>query len=302
MIHSKILQGCPIILCDSQYPSQIEIATYALSQGYSVHIFAPGFLESEVCNFLLLLRDSSDAETARQISTVINKNFRLLNNSNENGFFGTSGDQLTQAILMLTLEFGSFADVMTATAILKSEQMVKRLMAADLNPGIKMAFSQLFSCGSSSETAANIVSNTYAMFNHFMTSQSISCFIGKITLPQEIKRKQLIIFGFNRELNQAVTPLIWSVLLLLLSKHISESNEYFTLALDPSSRNYLTKFVNSSRQAFINNLVQVIILPLSRNKPEEFDWSAYKDIETFSFIKEFEARARLVEQKFPRPK
>lgn len=96
-IYSAIDQGFPIIAYDFKYPAQAKIAAYAKGQGYDVHIFAPGFPESEVCNPLDFLRDSSDAETARQIATVINKNFRILSNSSEDGFFAPAGDQLTQS-------------------------------------------------------------------------------------------------------------------------------------------------------------------------------------------------------------
>ena len=41
-------------------------------------MLAPGFPESEVCNPIDFLRSESDAEMARQIATVLNKNFRLM--------------------------------------------------------------------------------------------------------------------------------------------------------------------------------------------------------------------------------
>jgi len=41
------------------------------------------------------------------------------------------GDQLTEAILMLTKQT-QYPDIMMAAAILSSEQMVQRLMAANL--------------------------------------------------------------------------------------------------------------------------------------------------------------------------
>jgi type IV secretory pathway TraG/TraD family ATPase VirD4 len=41
-------------------------------------VLAPGFPESEVCNPIDFLRSESDAEMARQIATVLNKNFRLM--------------------------------------------------------------------------------------------------------------------------------------------------------------------------------------------------------------------------------
>ncbi|MBD2450506.1 type IV secretory system conjugative DNA transfer family protein [Nostoc sp. FACHB-152] len=251
MIYSAIEQGFGIIAYDFKYPSQAKIVAYAKYHGYDVHIFAPGFPESEVCNPLDFLRDSSDAETARQISTVINKNFRLLNNSNEDGFFGPSGDQLTQAILMLTKEFGELADVMTAAAILSSEQMVKRLMAADLNPWIKIAFGQLFSSAASEKTVAGIVATASIMFTRFMAKNTLGCFIGKTTLPLEIQGKQMIIFGLDRERRDAIAPLMTSILHMTIARNIAKKRkDPLIVALDELPSIYLPdlyKWLNESR-------------------------------------------------------
>jgi len=251
MLYSAIEQGFGIVAYDFKYPSQAKIAAYAKSQGYDVHIFAPGFPESEVCNPLDFLRDSSDAETARQIATVINKNFRILNNSNEDGFFGPSGDQLTQAILMLTKEFGELADVMTSAAILSSEQMVQRLMAADLNPWIKIAFGQLFSSAASEKTVAGIVATASIMFTRFMAKNTLGCFIGKTTLPLEVKRKQMIIFGLDRERRDAVSPLMTSILHMIITRNIAKKrSEPLIVALDELPSIYLPdlfKWLNESR-------------------------------------------------------
>lgn len=302
MIYLKIAQGCPIILCDSQYPSQAKIAAYTKSKGYDVHIFAPGFLESQVCNLLLFLRDSSDAETACTFSSFIQKNFYLLTKNDED-FFDLAVEQLIGAILMLTKEFDELADIMTSAAILKSEQMIQRLMKSDFNPWIKMAFGQLFSCSSSSKTAASIVSNTNLMFTHFMASQSVRWFIGNTTLPLDIKSKQLIIFGFNRELNQAITPLIWSVLLLLLNRNIPRNDESLILAVDQPSKTYLSKLANSSNKFFNWHQIQPIILPkntLPTDKVISIVTGMSQNEETFS-LQEFSARAKLVDLRFPIP-
>lgn len=250
MIYSAIEQGFPIIAYDFKYPSQAKIAAYAKKMGYDVHIFAPGFPESEVCNPLDFLRDSSDAETARQIATVINKNFRILSNSNEDGFFGPAGDQLTQAILMLTKEFGR-ADVMTSAAILSSEQMVKRLMAANLNPWIKMAFGQLFGSAASEKTVAGIVATASIMFTRFMAKNTLGCFVGKTTLPLEIKGKQMIIFGLDRERRDAISPLMCSVLHMTIARNIAQKRQDpLIVALDELPSIYLPdlfKWLNESR-------------------------------------------------------
>lgn len=251
MIYSAIDQGFPIIAYDFKFPSQAKIAAYAKSQGYDVHIFAPGFPESEVCNPLDFLRDSSDAETARQIATVINKNFRLLSNSNEDGFFAPAGDQLTQAILMLTKEFGERADVMTSAAILSSEQMVQRLMAANLNPWIKIAFGQLFSSAASEKTVAGIVSTASIMFTRFMAKNTLGCFVGRTTLPLEIKGKQMIIFGLDRERRDAIAPLMTSILHMTIARNIAKKRlDPLIVALDELPSIYLPdlfKWLNESR-------------------------------------------------------
>lgn len=250
-IYSAIDQGFPIIAYDFKYPSQAKIAAYAKSQGYDVHIFAPGFPESEVCNPLDFLRDSSDAETARQIATVINKNFRILSNSNEDGFFAPAGDQLTQAILMLTKEFGECTDVMTSAAILSSELMVQRLMAANLNPWIKIAFGQLFSSAASEKTVAGIVSTASIMFTRFMAKNTIGCFIGKTTLPLAIRGKQMIIFGLDRERRDAVSPLLTSILHMTIARNIAKKRQDpLIVALDELPSLYLPdlfKWLNESR-------------------------------------------------------
>jgi type IV secretory pathway TraG/TraD family ATPase VirD4 len=252
MTFSAIDQGFPIILYDFKYPSQVKIATYAKLKGYDVHIFAPGFSESEVANPLDFLRDSSDAESARQIATVINKNFRMLGNSNEDGFFAPAGDQLTQAILMLTKEFDDYADIITSAAILSSEEMVTRLMAADLNPWIKIAFGQLFSSAGSEKTVAGIVATASLMFTRFMAKNTVGCFIGKSTLPlDQIEGKQMLIFGLDRERRDAVSPLLASILHMTVAKNIARKRQDpLVVVLDELPSLYLPdlfKWLNESR-------------------------------------------------------
>lgn len=120
---------------------------------------------------------------------------------------GRSGNPLTEAILLLTKET-KFPDIMTAAAILSSEDMVKRLMAAKLNPWIKIAFGQLFSSASSEKTVAGIAGTASLMFTRFMKKNTLGCFVGKTTLPLEIKGKQMIIFGLDQNGETRVLPFI----------------------------------------------------------------------------------------------
>lgn len=225
MLYSAIDQGFGLVLYDFKYPSQARIAGYARAKGYDVHIFAPGFPESEVCNPIDFLRDSSDAETARQLATVINKNFRMLGGGNEDAFFGPAGDQLTQAILMLTKEFEEHADIMTAAAILSTEKMVERLMAASLNPWVRIAFGQLFSSAGSEKTVSGIAGTASLMFTRFMARGTLGCFVGKTTLPLEVGKKQMIIFGLDRERRDAVGPLMTSIMHMTVARSIAKKRK-----------------------------------------------------------------------------
>ena len=250
MIYSAIDQGFPIVLYDFKYPTQAKVASYAKKMGYEVHVFAPGFPESEVCNPLDFLRDATDAETARQLATVINKNFKMMASSNEDAFFGPAGDQLTEAILMLTKET-QYADIMTAAAILSSDRMVERLMAANLNPWIKISFGQLFSAAGSEKTVAGIAGTASLMFTRFMKKNTLGCFVGKTTLPLEIKGKQMIIFGLDRERRDAVGPLLCSILHMTVAKAIAKKRkDPLIVVLDEVPSLYLPdlfKWLNESR-------------------------------------------------------
>ncbi|KYC34716.1 transfer complex protein TrsK [Scytonema hofmannii PCC 7110] len=250
MIYSAIDQGFPIVLYDFKYPTQAKVASYAKKQGYEVHVFAPGFPESEVCNPLDFLRDATDAETARQLATVINKNFKMMASSNEDAFFGPAGDQLTEAILMLTKET-KYPDIMTAAAILSSEKMVERLMAANLNPWIKISFGQLFSSAGSEKTVAGIAGTASLMFTRFMKKNTLGCFVGKTTLPLDIKKKQMVIFGLDRERRDAVGPLLCSILHMTVARAIAKKRkDPLIVVLDEVPSLYLPdlfKWLNESR-------------------------------------------------------
>jgi type IV secretory pathway TraG/TraD family ATPase VirD4 len=152
---------------------------------------------------------------------------------------------------MLTKEFGERADIMTAAAILSSEQMVNRLMAASLNPWIRIAFGQLFSSAGSEKTVAGITATASLMFTRFMAKNTLGCFLGKTTLPLEIKRKQMIIFGLDRERRDAVGPLMTSILHMTIARNIaSKRSEPLIVALDELPSIYLPdlyRWLNESR-------------------------------------------------------
>ncbi|MDY6941011.1 MAG: type IV secretion system DNA-binding domain-containing protein [Cyanobacteriota bacterium] len=250
MLFSAVDRGLPIILYDFKYPSQSKVAVFAKRHGYDVRIFAPGFPESEVCNPIDFLRDANDGENARQIGTVINKNFKQISQGQEDAFFGPAGDQLVEAILMLT-KSTPYPDIMMAAQILSSEKMVQRLMAADMNPWIRQSFGQLFSSASSEKTVAGIAGSASIMFTRFMKRNTLGCFVGQTTLPLDLKGKQLAIFGMDRERRAVCGPLLCSVMHMLIARNIAKRRQDpLVVCLDEFPTLYLPdigKWLNESR-------------------------------------------------------
>ena len=167
LVRSAIDQGFPIILYDFKYSHQEsataspkgqtpKLAGYAVDRGYNVTVLAPGFKESAIANPIDFLRHETDAEMARQLAIVLNRNFKLTASEKDGGFFSNAGDQLAQAIFMLA-KGTCYPDVMMCQAILSLPKLVERIQLAKLNPWVKASFSQFLSVAGSPETAASIV-------------------------------------------------------------------------------------------------------------------------------------------------
>jgi type IV secretion system protein VirD4 len=71
VIRDAIGQGFPIVVYDFKGAQLEAHAVYAAAQGYEVHVFAPGFPYTGVCNPLEFVRDASDALMAGQLAEVI---------------------------------------------------------------------------------------------------------------------------------------------------------------------------------------------------------------------------------------
>lgn len=225
LVRSAVDQGFPLILYDFKYPTQTaRLAGYAKLAGYKVRVFAPGFPESEVCNPLDFIRDETDGLMARQIATVINRNFKLMAGSQEDAFFGPAGDQLTQAILMLT-KATKYQDIMMSQAILSMEDLETRLMAAPMNPWVRTAFGQFFSTAKSEKTASSIKGTASLMFTRFMNPGTLGAFCGPSSIPLDLKGKELVIFGMDRERRDVVGPLLVTCLHMIINRNVVQKRQ-----------------------------------------------------------------------------
>lgn len=270
LVKSAILQGAPLIVYDFKYARQ-ESATagakgqapklggYAANHGYDVSIFAPGFQESCIANPLDFLSSNTDAEMARQLAIVMNKNFKLVaGESSDGGFFSNAGDQLAQAIFMLA-KGTAFPDIMMCYSILKLQDLVKRLGTAKLNPWVAASFSQFLSVAGSPETASSIVGTANGLFSRFMTPSATSAFCGTTTMPLDLKGRQMVVFGLNKEKRDVIAPLLTSILHLLVTRNVAgKRSEPLVLVIDELPTLYLPALVDWLNQNREDGLITIL--------------------------------------------
>ena len=274
LLRSAIDQGLAVIAYDFKYPSQNgendgssqteQIVGYAEQAGYKIYFYCPGFKESFVCNPLDFLRPrhglpaEADAETARQIGMVMNRNFKMFAAEKEDPFFGPAGDQLMTAILMLA-KGSLYPDVMMCQALLSVEDLVGRLKAAELNPWVRAAFGQLLSVGGSERTVASIAGTANINFSRFMMPGVLSSVCGKTTLPLDLTKKQLIVFGMDRERRDVVGPLLATVLHMIVNRNVSGGRKTpLILSLDEVPTLYLPAIANWLAEARSEGLCTIL--------------------------------------------
>lgn len=260
-IRSAIKEGMPLCLYDFKYPEQAELLVpYAAKHGYDVKIFAPGFEESEVCNPLDFLRSPDDALMARQIATVMNRNFALSSNASEDKFFADAGDQLTQAMLMLAKGLPA-PDILTASTILSLSKLPERIQAAwerseagtgyHMSQWVYLAFSQLLQLAGSEKTVSGVVGTASKVFSRFLSPELVGAFCGATTLPLDLEGKRMIVLGLDRQRRDAVAPLVATILHMLVARNArSGRKDPFLVAVDELPTVYLptlTQWLNENR-------------------------------------------------------
>ena len=269
VIRSAIDQGFPLVLYDFKYSEQESatakakgqapiLAGYALERGYQVTVLAPGFPESAIANPIDFLRNNEDSEMARQLAITLNRNFQLGSDNSGNSFFSNAGDQLVQAIFMLT-KGTIYPDIMMCQAILGLPKLVERLQEADLNFMVREAFAQFVSVAGSPETAASIVGTASGLFSRFMVPAALAAFCGESNIPLDLKGRQMVIFGMNKEKRDVIAPLLVSILHLLISRNVANKRTCpLVLALDELPTLYLPALVDWLNQNREDGLVSIL--------------------------------------------
>ena len=283
---SAFAQGFPTILYDFKYPGQtLKLAGYAKQMGYEVSIFAPGFPESCVCNPLDFLSSEEDAETARQMSEVLNANFKRLTGTSSGGgdnpFFENAGIQLTEAILLLT-KASRYPDIMMATCLLQLDSLIERISGkSELNYWIRTSFGQLTATANSPETVASIISTAFINFNRFMKPGLLKAFCGQTNLPLDLQGKKLVIFGMDRNRRDVVAPLVATILHLLVERNLAKKRrDPLVLLLDEVATFYLPRLGNWLNESREDGLARVLAFQSLAQLEKMYDKSGSRIILT----------------------
>jgi type IV secretion system protein VirD4 len=235
-IRDAIGQGFPIVIYDFK-GAQIEAhAAYAASQGYAVHVFAPGFPHTGVCNPLDFVADETDALMAGQLAEVIYKNSRRSNASGENDFFANAGQKLVEAVMLLA-KTTDYPDLLMAKKLLNLPGLPGRIRVAAAAGKIPAwtveSFSQLISSEDAEKQVAGIVATAQRIFDRFITKELIPSFVGKTTIPLDLQGKQILFLQVDTQKRDVVAPLLAAILHLIIARNFSQMRtEPLVVSLD----------------------------------------------------------------------
>jgi type IV secretion system protein VirD4 len=235
-IRDAIGQGFPIVIYDFK-GAQIEAhAAYAASQGYAVHVFAPGFPHTGVCNPLDFVADETDALMAGQLAEVIYKNSRRSSASGENDFFANAGQKLVEAVMLLA-KTTDYPDLLMAKKLLNLPGLPGRIRVAAAAGKIPAwtveSFSQLISSEDAEKQVAGIVATAQRIFDRFITKELIPSFVGKTTIPLDLQGKQILFLQVDTQKRDVVAPLLAAILHLIIARNFSQMRtEPLVVSLD----------------------------------------------------------------------
>jgi type IV secretory pathway TraG/TraD family ATPase VirD4 len=266
-VRSAIDQGFPVILYDYNYPAQTsDIAGYAYANGYQVGVLAPGFPESDTCNPLELLKDGSDIQGAQQLAAALMSNFQLGKAYYaENPLLNQMTNQLMVGLFLLSKSFARYNDLMTGFALLTTEDIIERLQLAkdQINPWIYARFRTWISATQRfkdpQEATAQMLATLSSHFSRLMNRNILGTFCGDTTIPLDLRDRQLLILGINRDYEDAVVPLIAAVLHMIVTRTIRQKRySPLVLALDELPTLYLPDLTRWLSRGGVDGLVPLI--------------------------------------------
>lgn len=224
-IFSWLLQGFPGIIYDFKYPTMTSrFAPFARERGYEVTIYAPGRPESAICNPLDFIANPEDGLKANQFAQTLNRNFSRAKGGRGDDFFEKAADTLVSAVLLLAKMLpNEMQDVISCKEILGLDKLAERIIANrdNIDPWVYGNFTQLISVKDAEKTVGGILATALNSFQIFMKSQLVPSLLGKSTIPMKIAGKKLLIVGLDRSNRDVLTPLIATILDMLVGNNVS---------------------------------------------------------------------------------
>jgi type IV secretory pathway TraG/TraD family ATPase VirD4 len=286
LIRSALDQRITTTVFDFKYPEQTkEIAGYAAQRGYKVQIIAPSYVESGVFNPLDFIKDSGDSLGSGQISEVLTENTSKSKETGggSNEFFESGGGGVVQGGMLTAkwLEEDSeaiavarrlwkvkpgdpnpaVADIMTVAALINLPRFGDRMRfaAKRINPWISQALSQFLSSGGEkgkpNVTEGGILANAQKTINQLVKRDFIPALCGKSTIEIDLSGENsqtLTIVGMNQDYRHVLSPLLATILDLLISRNVAHSRqrtEPFFVSLDELPTMKLPKIADWLAQA-----------------------------------------------------
>lgn len=247
MIYSGIDQGFPMVIYDFKYPDLTEqVVGLAAKKGYNIHIFAPGYKESKICNPLDFIDKENPSLMAAQFAEVLNRNFKGEDSKGEDQFFKKASDMLVKGILMLAKET-EFPDLLTCDTLLGLSSLTDRLIFHQnkIRELTYRAFASLLASAGSEKTVAGIIASATNNFSSMMIPEILASLTGKTDLPIEVTGKSMIILGLDQEKRDVLTPILALILDLMIARNVRfKRKDPLLLFLDECATMYLPRLPN----------------------------------------------------------
>ena len=85
----------------------------------------------------------------------------------------------------------------------------------------KLNFEQLASLEDAEKTSASIIGTASGTLTRMMSPATLDAFTGTTTLPLDLRGRQLIVLGMDQQRQTAISPLIATVLHMLVVRNMS---------------------------------------------------------------------------------
>lgn len=238
LIESAFCQGMSVIVYDKK-GDQVKLhASLATRYGYKVEVLAPGEPYSGVINPLDFMTHYEDTTMAGVIGKVIAANASSGENKG-NEFFEKAGEMVAKGLVMLAKQ-SNYPDLAMVYAFVQLPKFVERIYRAvtradefKMNPWIAPCFTQLLSSKNAEKTVAGIKATAEATYTAFIQKDLLRCFVGKSTIPIELKGKQAIFFKLDDERRVVIAPLLAAAIHLCVVKNLAKKRTNpFVYSLD----------------------------------------------------------------------